>query len=398
MTSVSDISNKDKVAIVVVGYNRLRGLQRLLKSLSDAAYPSDDIPLYISIDASGVQEVYNYVKNFNWTHGDKYVNIQEERLGLKRHIFQCIGLTEYFKAVIILEDDLFVSPYFYYYAQKSAEFYDKDEKVASISLYSYFIQGSNEFPFHSMSFQPLHNGYDAYAMQVAATWGEMFTHRMGQEFLKWADSWNEDYSKLDIPHRIKKWKKAWSKYLFAYMLTTGKFTIIPYESLSVNFNDAEGTNGKGNIHGGQSSLLMGHKDYRFGSVMDIPRYSAYYNNLDLYQWLGVDSDDIDIDVYGARKLYSRRYVLTPHVLKAKKIRSFALAMVPPELNVKYQIKGTDIFLYELESPMQSEQIRINTLMPYILRGLSPNMLVEYVVKNFKKKILKLFLKHPFKFI
>ena len=395
MKNVSDIVNKDKIAIVVVGYNRLSGLQRLLKSLLDAIYPSNDIPLYISIDASGVQEVYDYVNTFNWIHGDKYVNIQEERLGLKKHIFQCIDLTKFFKAVIILEDDLFVSPYFYDYALKTVDFYDKDDKVASISLYSYFLQGSNELPFNSMPFYPLHNGYDAYAIQVAATWGEIFTRRMGQEFLAWEKSWNGNFKELDLPQRIKDWKKAWSKYLFAYMLTTGKYTIIPYESLSVNFNDAVGTNGKGSIHSGQSNLLMGRRNYIFGNVKNIPQYSAYYNNYNMCNWLGISAMDIDLDIYGAHKLYNKRYALTPHILKAKKLQSFALAMVPPELNVKYQVEGNDIFLYEVNACIETSQVKTNKILPYILRGLSPNLFVPYVAKNFKKQFFRLFFKSLF---
>ena len=102
--SLEDIRNKEKIAIVAVGYNRIDSMQRLFMSLSIAQYPNNDIPLYISIDASGDTELYDYVRNFEWKHGDKYVNIQEERLGLRKHIIQCGDLTKCFKAVIILED------------------------------------------------------------------------------------------------------------------------------------------------------------------------------------------------------------------------------------------------------------------------------------------------------
>ena len=53
--------NKDKVAIVCVGYNRIKSLSRLLNSLLCAEYPSNDIPLVISIDCSGNKELYNFV-------------------------------------------------------------------------------------------------------------------------------------------------------------------------------------------------------------------------------------------------------------------------------------------------------------------------------------------------
>ena len=113
--SIDKPSNKERIAIVVVGYNRLKALKRLLNSLNDAHYDTNDVPLVISIDASGERALYDYVESYRWLHGDKYVNIQAERLGLKAHIIQCGDLTHYFKAVALFEDDLWVSPYFYHY-------------------------------------------------------------------------------------------------------------------------------------------------------------------------------------------------------------------------------------------------------------------------------------------
>ena len=85
--------NKNKIAIVVVGYNRIGSMTRLLNSIENANYIHGDIPLVISIDCSGDQELYDYVYKFEWGHGNKYVNIQQERLGLKKHILQ-YGLQE----------------------------------------------------------------------------------------------------------------------------------------------------------------------------------------------------------------------------------------------------------------------------------------------------------------
>ena len=69
--NIESSENKHKVAIVVVGYDRLLSIKRLLSSLENAEYPSDDVPLVISIDASGNQELYDYAESYTWTHGDK---------------------------------------------------------------------------------------------------------------------------------------------------------------------------------------------------------------------------------------------------------------------------------------------------------------------------------------
>ena len=84
---------KNDIAIVVVGYNRLKSMKRLLTSLLKACYPNQNIPLIISVDCSGDQEIYDYVVDFTWPYGDKIVNIEKARLGLLKHIYQCGDFT-----------------------------------------------------------------------------------------------------------------------------------------------------------------------------------------------------------------------------------------------------------------------------------------------------------------
>lgn len=105
-------------AIVVVGYNRIVSIKRLLKSLQEAYYASIAVPLVVSIDKSDCTELYDFVENFEWTHGNKYVIIQEKKRGLKEHIYRCGDLSKFFKSVTILEDDLYVSPFFYDYIER----------------------------------------------------------------------------------------------------------------------------------------------------------------------------------------------------------------------------------------------------------------------------------------
>ena len=112
------IEDKERIAIVVVGYNRQQSLSRLMSSLLQANYDDVSVPLFISIDCSNDHGLYDYVKKIVWPYGNKYVNIQNERLGLKEHIMQCGDLSQHFKAIILLEDDIYVGEYFYNYAIK----------------------------------------------------------------------------------------------------------------------------------------------------------------------------------------------------------------------------------------------------------------------------------------
>lgn len=382
--------NKEKIAVIVVGYNRKNGIERLLDSINTAFYDDNNIPLVISIDASGNQLLYDYVKSFNWKHGEKYVNIQENRLGLKAHIFQCASLSKYFKGVIILEDDLFVSPYYYHYCTECLEQYGSNEKVAGISLYSEEINGYVGLPF-----QPEQRGSDVYAWQTVCSWGEMWNERMWNGFTSWLDSWDENFDDIDMVDTIKKWTRAWSKYYYAYMIKNDKYFIYPYNSLTTNFNDAGGEHGGGNASIVQVSLLQGKRTYHLDEFESLVKYDVYSQNKEIPQWLGIDKNNLTIDLYGLKKEYRGHYILTPFKLPYKIVESFGLSLRPWELNIKYKNKGNGLFLYyrdhdySKDEPNKSFPLEVGD---YYLRGFNLPILIKYVWKrikvSFKRKFTK----------
>ena len=340
INGIENSSNKDRIAIVVVGYNRQKSLSRLLESVSNAQYEVQDVPLVISIDASGNQELYDFVNEYKWNHGKKYVNIQSERLGLKNHIFQCMSLSRYFKGVIILEDDIFVSPYFYHYCISSLEKYGDDSFVSGIALYTNEYDG-----FHNIPIQRYHNGFDVFASQGVCSWGEMINERMWTRFSEWFDNFDGDFSRFDMDDRIKSWERAWSKYMYAFMLDTNTYFIFPFEPLSTNFNDAGGEHG-GNNNLVQINMLQGKRYYQFGDFSQLVRYDIYGYNTMIASWLKINENDLIIDLWGDRRSINTRYILTQLELPYKVISSYRLSMRPWELNIKYGLKGNDIFLYD----------------------------------------------------
>lgn len=342
-------SNKNRVAIVVVGYNRLKSIERLLDSISKAEYPYDDIPLVISIDASGNEELYSYVNAFEWSRGTKYVNIQKERLGLKNHIMACGALSESFKGIILLEDDLFVSPYFYHYAEQAIEKYGEDNRIAEIALYKNSCNGYVKLPFEQM-----YNAADVFLEQDVCTWGECWTWKMWKGFHEWYNSHNEeDVQKVDMPERIKNWERAWSKYYNAYVVSEQKYVVYPDVSLTTNFSDAgeHGGDSKGEV---QVNLQMGRLDYRLSDVSELIKYDIYSNNELLYDWIGLSSSELSLDLYGTKHpKYYKRFLLSVKRLPYLIVREYGLVMRPIELNVKYDINGTGLYLYDTSCPQKT---------------------------------------------
>ena len=78
-------------------------------------------------------------EDFQWRFGEKEVRIAEKHLGLKAHLLRCGDLTSEFGSIILLEDDLLVSPVFYSFVLEASVFYKGQKNIAGISLYKYEI-------------------------------------------------------------------------------------------------------------------------------------------------------------------------------------------------------------------------------------------------------------------
>ena len=59
---------KQKIAIVVIGYNRTESLKRILNRLNECRYPDHSVDLYISLDKSDVPQVVKCADDFEWKY------------------------------------------------------------------------------------------------------------------------------------------------------------------------------------------------------------------------------------------------------------------------------------------------------------------------------------------
>ena len=109
--------------IIVVAYNRVKSVRRLLDSLKHVEYFGEKVDLIVSIDNSGNTDVEDYVKNFNWTYGEIIIRTFEQRQGLKNHILSCGAYLEKYDAIAVFEDDVIVSPAFYSFMRETVPFY-----------------------------------------------------------------------------------------------------------------------------------------------------------------------------------------------------------------------------------------------------------------------------------
>ncbi len=342
--------NKNLPTLVLALYNRKGPSLRCLDSLSAAEYPGKEVRLVISIDNDDNKnrDILELAENYRWEHGEKEVIYHESNLGLRNHFNFCGDLTEEYGSVIFLEDDLFVSGYYYDYAVQALDFFREDEHVAGISLYSYhrLDKGSNPLPF-----TPVDDGSDNYFLQQAS-WGQIWTCDIWREYKKWFKvNGNDEYVNglPDVPPEVKGWPASSFKKLFiTYMILNHKYYVFPRVSLITNFDDI-GTHRKGQTSNVQSPLLIREKKFRFSSFHDsLSIYDSYFEILPgIIKTLNpaLSGYDFEVNLYGNKKLEDiTKDIVLSRLKGSENIKKFNRIMKPHDLNVIFDREGDAIFL------------------------------------------------------
>ncbi len=405
---MSDSMNK-VTAIVVVAYNRDVSLQRLLTSLAAANYPvNENIPLIISIDKSNNPRVTELAEQFVWKHGEKIVNRQRENLGLKKHVLMCGDLTETYESIIMLEDDLYVAPSFYFYTEAALEFAANKPGIGGISLYSHQLNVHMREPFCAVD-----DGYDNWYFQFASSWGQAFTKKQWHAFRNWL-SVNDQKSLVDetIPQNVSSWSdKSWLKYYIKYLVENRLFFLYPRISLTTNFAE-EGTHAKRADSSCDLQVpLAGRKsrDYHFSSLEESHSvYDAFFENICIKKVLReqikkavwtespdtpadetIQEQDIEIDLYGSRPIDSdKRYLLTSRGLPYKVIRTYGRRLRPMEENIIHEQAGEELFLYDRKCQGAAPKINAAGKYLYIYKAIKVKTLFAIMWFRIKQKFLK----------
>lgn len=349
----------NKIAIVVVAYNRVDSLLRLLLSLEKAWYGEDKPTLIISIDKSNTDVVEEFADQYKWPFGKKIVKKHLQNLGLRNHMMSLGTWFDLFDSLVILEDDIVVSPAFYNYVKQATDKYVNHDDIAGISLYSFSTNYITGLPF-----SPLVNQYDGYFMNCAMSWGEVWMKKQWASFYSWYLEHQEFNDEPFLPRCLYKWSKSWLKYHTRYCIEYNKYFLYPYISLSTNFSDP-GTHNKGSQYTTyQLPLLQGIKNYTFpDDVSFAVCYDGFFENKHLYEVLGVSESECTIDLHGSKgNRMKRKYWLTTQIADFPIIKSFGLAYKPLEQNIFNSVDGFDIFLYDTNCREVKSKLNQNVLL------------------------------------
>lgn len=338
--------------VVVVAFNRARSLKRLLGSLNDAIYTVDDVPLIISIDkGDSNQDVLAVAESFVWEHGEKKVVYQETNLKLRKHVLQCGDYALKYGNVIVLEDDLYVSKYFYQYAESALKFTQDNNRIGGISLYNHRFNVESAEPFESID-----DGYDNWYFQFASSWGEAWSKSQWERFKEWYEKSPNIDDCAQIPLYVRKWSQSsWLKYFIAYLIEKDLYFLYPHKSLTTNFGDA-GTHVNKNNTNHQVPIQNGEITYKFSELeMSKAVYDAYYENVYLQTKI-IDGQKVLVDLYGKKTIEPDKlhYVVSRQALPYKIVKKFGCNMRPHEENILREIEGDDFFLYDMNSRVDTK--------------------------------------------
>ncbi|MBL4708057.1 MAG: hypothetical protein JKY48_06420 [Flavobacteriales bacterium] len=349
------MSIKSSIPILVVAYNRPNSLLRLLKSLSQAIFESDSIELIISIDKSDTIVTETVAQNFHWPHGTKEIIASSDHLGLKNHLLKCGSLLKKYEEIIVLEDDLIVSPYFYYYSIQACKYYKNDPNIASISLHSPRINEFTRKPFH-----PITNGDDVYFMQVPSSCGQIWFKRIWSDFEFFLLSEKVEIKNTDrLPLKVKNgWgENTWKKFFFKFSVINGLYTLFPRESYSSNTGDP-GTHFNQSTQNFQTNLILGKRSLNFSTFSNSTfKYDHHLELIPESMKLlnpALVPYDFETDLLGLKE---RNVIKSPYLLSSKPCKnptlSYGANLFIPELNIAFNIEGDDYSLgllsdFELE--------------------------------------------------
>lgn len=175
--------------VVLFVYNRLDHTTRVLETLAKNTL-AKDTELYVFSDAAKsenglekVNAVREYIRRMDWHENFRNVTIveAEKNKGLAKSVIGGVSeIIEKYGKVIVIEDDLVLSPYFLSYMNDALDYYEEDEKIWAISGYS--------FPMRSLK----NYDHDIFYSYRGCSWG----------WATWKDRWStvdwnvNDYAEL----------------------------------------------------------------------------------------------------------------------------------------------------------------------------------------------------------
>ena len=325
-----------KLLILTLGFNRPRSLERLLDSVQKLKPADLYADLLVSLDGGGDPECVEVAERADWKYGDCQVVVQPERMGLRKHILSATDRVADYDAVVVLEDDLTVSPWALHYCKQAYNEFAGEERIAQISLYA---SGLNEFT--NMPFRPVDYGFDNWFCRVPSSWGQMYTKSQWLSYRRWLEDGTPGVDKNAYPSVINYWEYSWKTDFSRYISSQCLYVVCPRISLSTNHGDP-GQNYNNFEKDIEVPLDLIKRTYKFAQIDDAKAlYDEWFEPMpQTFDQSEFEGHEFEVDLYGVKKL---PHIKPDYLLSSKKcsnpICSFSMELVPFEMNVRLGREG-----------------------------------------------------------
>lgn len=332
-------------------------MERLLASIERANVP-ENVTLVFRAHQGANPIVIDFIKSYDWPFGENEVIQDEKQLTLDDNIRACGDLTDKYGAVIILEDDLVVSPFFYEFTQQTIALYGDDSSVAGIGLYSYAHN-----PVSGLRHYRVKSDHDVALYQKTVTWGQCFTKSQWRSFRNWYDNnpLAPSDPKLVPPYMRNYGIDNWELQHNAYLVANEKFVIHPSHSLSTN-SGQPGTHHQSTIDSEffQVPLQLASKQWTFPPLNELMKYDSYFEmKLASFKHLLPEGHllleyDFDLDLLG---LKPKEHLYSDWVLTSKECNAteqYSSDLKPIELNVIWNEAGNGLSLCKKSDVVKPE--------------------------------------------
>jgi hypothetical protein len=230
----------------VITYNRPHSLKRLCQSLLNSQYYNHTIHIRFYVDNGADQETIQYVSKFQWSHGIKSIHLRHVRGGLVTAVLESWYPAHDHDYVLLAEDDIQLSPYWYKYVLKVLSKYrynnvrtqDIDMSIYGISLYTPRLC-ENSIP--RRKFYPSHTIREPlYLHQIPCSWGAVYFPQNWVYYRYYIEKRKYLNVNVHIPHaECNGWTESWVKYYTELNYLKGWHMIYPNllneTSLSTNW-------------------------------------------------------------------------------------------------------------------------------------------------------------------
>ncbi len=307
--------------ILIIAYNRIDYLDRLLTSLRNQKSYTSDYKLWFVIDYSEIQsEIIESIKSSNLEFEFEII-VRDVNYGLKKNVIESV--TEIFEKIdsqqlIYLEDDLVLSSYTFNYIEAVHRAKLDIDRLFGISLYA---QTKNEWNGFYLNFT---NYHPFFAATLPSSLGCIFFREKWSLFRNTLDAQyryvmpmnNQD----DLP--LGSWSdtNSWKKELLKFCVVQDLFTLYPKVSCVAHMGNV-GTNvSKVSNALFNSTMLYTPCNFEDIDMEKIDFLDIYFEYNPSFFKDTIDSDytqNVVVDLYGLKKIKN----LDSYYLTSKKCKN-----------------------------------------------------------------------------